>query len=361
MTGSPAAPEPSAAAEAGKRSGRGPVLVTVAAGFIALSVLLLPIVWAGPSAEPLNPWLEFIGTLHPVALHLPIGIILLVFTLEIAGWLSRGRYRPDTTVPLALGLAGAAVAAFLGYSLYMTGDYGRADLSKGIGKHLWGSIAFVCLTAGALIAKVWAQHKGVRCRVFQATLGLSVVALSLGAHEGGVITHGHDPMDDFIALLKGDSNPPPALVDPSVNGGKPTAMERLAYEEVVVPILYKYCYECHANAPLNPSGKSKVKGKLDLTTIDNLLKGGSSDLPSITPGNVADSYLIETMQLPVDDDEHMPPEDKDQPTAEEEALLVWWVEKGAPTGKSVGEIGGADQWAAAIDALPMPPSAAPAP
>jgi hypothetical protein len=49
----------------------------------------------------------------------------------------------------------------------------------------------------------------------------------------------------------------------------------------------------------------------------------------VIAGKAAESLLLKRVALPMDDDEHMPPEDKEQLTKEEVALIQWWINEGA--------------------------------
>lgn len=85
----------------------------------------------------------------------------------------------------------------------------------------------------------------------------------------------------------------------------------------VLPILEAKCNSCH--------GTKKRDGKLDLRTLEAMLKGGVSG-PAIQPGNVDKSLLIELIHF-----NEMPPrKDKNRVTAAELKLLKAWVEAGAP-------------------------------
>ena len=68
-----------------------------------------------------------------------------------------------------------------------------------------------------------------------------------------------------------------------------------------------------------------------------MLKGGQSG-PVIVPGQAAQSELLRRVRLPLDDQDHMPPEGKPQPAPEDLALLEWWVEAGAPGDKRVDQL-----------------------
>lgn len=95
----------------------------------------------------------------------------------------------------------------------------------------------------------------------------------------------------------------------------------VVYKDVVAPILANKCNGCH--------GAEKSKGKLKMHTFADLLKGGSEGEVTVIAGKAAESLLLKRVALPMDDDEHMPPEDKEQLTKEEVALLQWWINEGA--------------------------------
>ena len=67
----------------------------------------------------------FLGRLHPLVVHLPIGILLLLAFIELAGYWSRfprlgGAQR---TVILACGAVASLAAAGLGWLLAERGDF----------------------------------------------------------------------------------------------------------------------------------------------------------------------------------------------------------------------------------------------
>ena len=131
---------------------------------------------------------------------------------------------------------------------------------------------------------------------------------------------------------------------------KPAA-ERETYKEVIVPILRGKCYQCHADAADNPSGKKKIKAKLALTSLD-LIKKGGDEAPAAVPGNLEESLMIERIKLPHDDDDHMPPEGKPQITEHELTVLEWWIKANLPAGKSMKDAGAPQNVLAAAEKVP---------
>jgi hypothetical protein len=97
----------------------------------------------------------------------------------------------------------------------------------------------------------------------------------------------------------------------------------------VQPILDRHCTACH--------GPDKAKGGLRLDSIEGLVKGGDSG-PVVVAGRPAESLLVSRIRLPMEHDDHMPPEGKSQPAAEELRVLDWWISAGAATSGGVEEL-----------------------
>ena len=114
--------------------------------------------------------------------------------------------------------------------------------------------------------------------------------------------------------------------------GAKAPKDRLAFAEVIAPIMEEKCHSCHSEA------KNKDKGGLWMDTFENMLIGGDSqdgeEFRTLVPGNSKDSYMIEVIALPKDDDMHMPPPKKTQMESHEIKLMTWWVDK-IPEGKTL--------------------------
>ena len=111
--------------------------------------------------------LLFFGRLHPLVVHLPIGILLLLALLELAGRWSRFPRLGEAqrTAVLACGAAAAVMAAGLGWLLAERGDFSGTLLDR---HRLLGF-----LTAGGAIALLVVQ--GLRWqRVYAPLLALTV-------------------------------------------------------------------------------------------------------------------------------------------------------------------------------------------
>ena len=108
------------------------------------------------------------------------------------------------------------------------------------------------------------------------------------------------------------------------------AKDPIIYKDLVNPILQARCVGCH--------GEEKSKGKLRLDSFEAVMKGGSdAGSDNVKPGNAKDSESIMRIHLPLDDDDHMPPEDKDQLTKQEIQVLKFWVQSGAKKDMKVSQ------------------------
>jgi hypothetical protein len=92
------------------------------------------------------------------------------------------------------------------------------------------------------------------------------------------------------------------------------------FETEIRPLLHKHCYKCHSTEA------EKVKGGLLLDSRQGWETGGDSG-QAVVPGDVEGSLLLRAVSYE-DGDLQMPP--KYKLTNHERAVLVKWVEAGAP-------------------------------
>jgi cbb3-type cytochrome oxidase subunit 1 len=74
--------------------------------------------------ENVSRWMLFLGRLHPLILHLPIGALIITFYLDIIGRIQK-KY-PKSTIKYALGFSSffAILTSVFGYFLSLEGGYG---------------------------------------------------------------------------------------------------------------------------------------------------------------------------------------------------------------------------------------------
>ncbi len=293
-------------------------LALAAAGAV-LILLVAELALGSASGAPSSGTL-FLGRFHPLVVHLPIGIFVLVALGELATLSPRQRARIDPVIGLALPvLVASAVASFvLGHFLARSGDFPPQALA-------WHRrLALVSSLGSALSLVAWVRQSHAPSALsrlaYRSSLFGSLAVLSLGAHFGGTMTRGDTYLSKYAPeLLKpllGGAEPP--KVAASAPKREPVSEPRL-FEQAVLPILEARCVECH--------GPEKVKGGLRLRTLAEIEKGGESG-PAIVKGDSAASPLVKRLHLPLDDDERMPPKDKPQLSEAEIALIEHWIDRG---------------------------------
>jgi uncharacterized membrane protein len=261
--------------------------------------------------------LTLIGRLHPLLVHLPIGIILLALFLEALSM--RQAYaglKPAADLSLLVGVCCAALSCITGWLLSQTGDYDPGLVVV----HQWLAISLTVVSAGLYFVLRRRPVGGPPSRGLRRVLmTVVVVLLILTGHWGGSLTHG----PGYLTADLASGSTQPTL--------RPIADIRSAvvYLSMVQPILHDNCYGCHSAA--------RVKGGLRLDAQERILRGGK-DGPVIVAGQAAASLLIKRVTLPTDDEHHMAPKEKGQLTPMEIRLLRWWIDKGASFDKPVGAL-----------------------
>jgi mono/diheme cytochrome c family protein len=252
-----------------------------------------------------------------VMVHLPIGILLIALLLQ---WLSRkDKYRSvKDAVPVVLlcGCIAAFISCISGYLLSISDDYDTALVSW----HMWMGLA-VMFVSFLLYAKERNASFGVNKTLLSSAL---LILVFVTGHLGGSLTHGSDYFTKPLKNIFSKDSTSAAAIKPIAN-----VQEALAYSDVIKPILETKCYSCH-NA-------NKQKGGLRMDDSLLLMKGGK-DGKVIETGNADASEMIKRLLLPVDNEDHMPPKEKPQPTEQQIALLHWWIQNNNDFTKRVKEI-----------------------
>jgi uncharacterized membrane protein len=262
----------------------------------------------------------FFGHLHPLLVHLPIGLVLLVAFLELLARSTRFKHaNANTGIILALAVPAAAIAALCGFLLSQSGGY----QDKLLQWHKWYGIA-TAVACG--IAAVF--YRLDLKRAYRWSLFPMVALLVLAGHYGGSLTHGSDYFTRYAPVsFRSWFAKQPKAAPAQTNHVEVAALP--AFSGVVQPILQQNCVSCH--------GPEKSKGGLRLDSVQAVLKGGKSG-PVVVAGKSAESDLIKRIRLPLTDDDHMPPNGKPQPGVDDLALLQWWVDAGVAADKKIGEL-----------------------
>src|SRR5215467_5879275 len=109
------------------RLSRGGMLGQFRLGLVLLACMLvvtLLVAFLPPDGNERADWVQFIGRFHPLTVHFPIALFLLVPILEIVGRKTRFAYlRLSVNFVLGLATLGATFAAILGWCLARSGGY----------------------------------------------------------------------------------------------------------------------------------------------------------------------------------------------------------------------------------------------
>jgi hypothetical protein len=285
---------------------------------LALSVGLLLLPWLVKlDGKPHADWQQLLGRFHPLVVHLPIGLLVLVPALEIAGiW--RPALREAVAFVLSLAFITSLGSLTLGYLL----AYGSGEAGSIVTRHMWGGIA---LAIGVALCMLVRPSWPSRTLPFAYPILLTCTLLTLvwTAHEGGSITHGSNYLTQYLpaslkSLALGNTT--------QFHASNPTSF----YTRHIHPIFDANCVSCH--------GESKKSGGLRLDSYDQLVRGGK-DGTVIVPGNPDESLLLHRVTLPTNHKQFMPAEGKPPLHAEQIAWIRAWIQQGAsPTDAAVAGI-----------------------
>ena len=275
---------------------------------LAVSILILLLalsLFDGTSLNIASKWIPFLGRFHPVLLHLPIGLFAAVVLLELFVLV-----RPVARIPekihilLTASFYTTAISAFFGVFLSWEGGYETDALNF----HKWGGVVTTFLIF-FLDLSLKTRRTGAEQlpTVYLGGLVVTILAMTITGHMGGSITHGSGFLTEHLPFAKDE----PEEMTPSGNA---------VFETHIQPLLKDYCLDCH-----NPE---KVKGELRMDNYEMLLAGGVNG-PVLVAGNSDESAMIHRLHLPIEEEEHMPPQGKPQPTEEVIELLSWWIDQGA--------------------------------
>jgi len=249
----------------------------------------------------LPAWLQTVGRMHPLMLHLPIGLLVMSFLLWlIKNKIEESSFKTIFRFSLQLTSLAASLTALMGFFLSREGGYDPSTLV--VHKTAGVLLSFMCY--GLLLLF---QYSSERKTLFTGSIITAIVTLLVAGDFGATLTHG---VGYVWQPVRGKENGEEETITDSST----------MFAAAVRPILKSKCFTCH--------NEKKAKGKLVMTSIEKLLEGGK-DGPIWVAGDPLNSHIIKKINLPLEDKKHMPPEGKPQLSPGEMELLYKWIEAGA--------------------------------
>ena len=256
--------------------------------------------------------LDFIGHLHPLIVHLPIGILLLGVFMMAYEHYSGVDFKTPISFAFLVGSISAVLACIAGWILSNSGEYDTVLVQK----HQWTGIATATL---GLLAYLLKQYRKILAI-------LLTLLIFITGHYGGTLTHGENYL--FNSNEKANTISSDTLIGASKiitqtisNGSDSLTIEtHNVYKEQIAPLLKLRCYNCHAAL--------KQKNGLRLDAEAYIKKGGKNG-KIFFAGNTFKSPLYTSLLLPLDDEKHMPPKGKHQLSQNEILIIERWIKSGA--------------------------------
>ena len=294
-------------------------------------VLLVLVVFLPPDGAERATWAQFIGRFHPLVVHLPIALILLVPVMELVGRDQRFPYlRASAPFVLVLALISGIVASLLGWCLGRSGGFSGPLVTQ----HMWGGASLITL---CWLCWVMRGRGGRLEVVYWIALGAAVGAVAWTGYRGGQISLGENHLTEYLpgAFRKLLGVAARTATDPAIGGGT------TFYGARIQPIFAVHCLTCHSSA--------KRKSGLRLDNYAAVMHGGKHGA-IVKAGDLRGSDLFRRITLSPTDDNFMPKEGKPPLSLDQVKLIELWIAGGASGTASLDSIKGAPDSASSVRA-----------
>jgi uncharacterized membrane protein len=227
-------------------------------------------------------WLwSFLGRLHPMIVHFPIGLLLVALLMEFIAWRRKStNFQSAIRVLVFAGAISAVATVVFGLLLFNNNDY---EISDTLAVHQWTGIATMVLGIVTALA-----YWKLSARVQKTLLTLTAAGVTMAGHYGAYLTHGEDYLSSVLPSRSSTIGVDSSFILASTKGG--LSEEQVQELNLQVRAIFAHnCTKCH--------GEVKRKGELRLDKKEFIMKGGE-DGAVIIGGNPAESDLIRRIKLP---------------------------------------------------------------
>lgn len=301
----------------------------IAIFIILLSIFLLQLIYndfaASKSLLSFNPenfwFLRLLGRLHPLAVHFPVALLLFTALLELGTIKNfNSTLRPGIKILLIAGIISSLISAIFGILLSGSAEYGENLIL-----HQWLGIstAFSGILVWFLHQRILIKNQTQYIKTYRLALFITALGVIIAGHLGASLTHGDDYLSSTLPWTDNFENTETTSFDINSNNHDQDTLTKAQEKELnlkVRAIFAHNCYKCH--------GDEKVKGDLRLDSKDFVFKGGENG-EVIVPGKPEESELFRRISLPSNHEDVMPSKGK-KLTANDLAIIEFWIKKGAP-------------------------------
>jgi uncharacterized membrane protein len=248
--------------------------------------LLVLLFFLPPDGTERATWAQFIGRFHPLVVHLPIALILLVPVMELVGRDQRFPHlRASAPFVLILALISGIIASLLGWCLGRSGGFSGPLITQ----HMWGGASLLLL---GLLCWVLRGRGGRLEIMYWIALVAALGAVAWTGYRGGQITQGENHLTEYMPglfrkLLRGSAS---TATDPAIGGGN------TFYGVRIQPIFTRNCLACHSSA--------KRKAGLRLDSYAAVMRGGKHGTV-VKAADLRGSDLFRRINLSPADDNFM--------------------------------------------------------
>ena len=255
----------------------------------------------------------FVGRLHPLVVHLPIGFFILTILFEVISLVrnSASTWRMPILIALGAGILSAVFSVTTGLLLAGDGGYEEEMLSR----HKWVGISLLLFSILLFALKLKIQDYDRRRGLVLMLVFFSFISIT--GHLGGNLTHGEGYLVEyapgFVQKLAGLGR----NNDTGIEGLNPDSA--MVYQHFVRPMFEAKCVQCH--------GEAKQSGSLDLSHYAALFELAESGTP-VQAGSHQSSELFRRVSLSPSSTKFMPP--KGSPLSYTELMILkYWINQGA--------------------------------
>ena len=252
--------------------------------------------------------LDFFGSLHPIIVHLPIGIILLTIAIDVFMRNKNNSVQRVITMGWFFSVFSGLLAALFGWFLGDNGYYFETQIYI----HRWSGVAFVVL---CLVIWLLRFINFRFSQPFNRSINMTaILLLTITGHFGGEMTHGQNYLFENLPYVKKEVS-----VITLTETQRSETDSLMVYEDLIYPVLEEKCISCH--------NQKMAYGGLNMSIFEDMIKGGNSGV-GIQKGSPYKSLIYKRVSFPHDHPKFMPPAGVPL-SYDQVATMEWWIDNGA--------------------------------